>query len=314
MTRISVVIPTYNHARFIGRAVNSVRLQAMSDTEILVVDDGSTDDTYEQIRAIKHPVLYIRTTNRGPAAARNLGVQESTGRIILFLDADDALLDGALDAVRTHEERWPSTDLFSGGYLSVNQHGREKRRPLPRIGRNRERNFRSCVGGRLELQIGASAIRRKLFQHVRFPENLRNGEDVVFFAQALARYEARSIDLPLVAKFDHEDRLRNNTSRIVSDGMSVVESLFDSSGLPAELQKYRRVFAARQLLTLSRIHYLRKEYARAVARYHEAASLHPRSALRWTYLRKYARSLLRSWAKQRPCSNESMVYVDPRTL
>ncbi len=308
MTRISVVIPTYNHARFIGRAMNSVRIQAMDDTEILVVDDGSTDDTYEQIRTINHPVTYIRTTNRGPAAARNLGAQESTGRLILFLDADDALLDGALDAIRVHEERWPSTDLFCGGYLSVNQHGRKKRRTLPRIGLNRERNFTAFIGGKLELQIGASAFRRQLFQHIRFPENLRNGEDLVFFAKVLARHAARPINSHLVAKFDHEDRLRNNTARIVSDGMSVVESLFNSSELPAEFQKYRRMFAARQLLTLSRTHYLRREYAQAVSRYHEAVSLRPRSALHWTYLRKYARSLLRSWAKQRPCSNESMVY------
>lgn len=312
MTRLSVVIPTYNHARYIARAINSVLTQANEATEILVVDDGSTDDTPEQIRAIGHPITYLRTINQGPAAARNLGVQKSTGELVLFLDADDALQEGALESIRNCEARWPSADLYCGGYLSVDRQDRRKQRPLPRITSNKEHNFRACIRGKLELQIGATAVRRRVFSHVHFPEHLQNGEDVVFFAQALSKFESRLVDSHLVAKFDHAHRLRNDTKGILDGGTAAVEALFDSPALPTRLQKYRRVFAARQLLALSRTHYVRREFDQAVNRYHEALKQHPASVLRWSYLRKYVRSLLRSWAKQRPYRNESIDHIDAR--
>lgn len=314
MTRLSVVIPTFNHARYIARAVNSVLTQANEAIEILVVDDGSTDDTHEQIRAIAHPITYLRTTNQGPSAARNLGVQKCRGELVLFLDADDALLAGALESIRNSAARWPSADLFCGGYFSVDCQGRRKQRPLPKIETNKEHNFRACVRGKLELQIGATACRRRVFSHVHFPEHLQNGEDVVFFAQALIKFQSRLVDTHLVAKFDHAHRLRNDTKRILDGGITAVEALFDGPALPPRLQKYRRDFAARQLLALSRTHYVRREFDQAVDRYHEALKQHPASLFRWSYLRKYVRSLLRSRAKQRPYRTESIDYGDAWTF
>jgi len=87
---VSVVIPTYNYGRFIGEAIESALRQSYAPVEIIVVDDGSTDDTEPAVRGFEElGVRYIRQDNAGVCAARNRGVQESSGDLIAFLDADD---------------------------------------------------------------------------------------------------------------------------------------------------------------------------------------------------------------------------------
>lgn len=297
--RHSVVIPTYNQAQFIARALESVLRQADDQTEIVVVDDGSTDNTGKVVASVAGPISYVRTVNRGPAAARNRGVKESRGEFVLFLDSDDALLSDALDRLRLAQKRWPAADIFCGGYVSVTRSGRFKNRPLPRVHRLRERNFRDCISGRLEPQIGATAICRRLLQELPFAEQIRHGEDIVLFAQAFSRGQAQALDARIVAKFDHPSRLRYDTTHLVARGLDVVDELFNSQVIPADLMRYRDRFAARHLLTLARAHYQRKEFRQSVNCYHQATLFRPVSMLRWNHLRKYIRSLLHSAAEQR---------------
>lgn len=89
MQKISVIIPTYNYAKFIANAVESVLAQTYPIFEIIVVDDGSTDNTEEVIKQFGDQVKYIKQKNGGVCEARNTGVKKSTGDFIAFLDADD---------------------------------------------------------------------------------------------------------------------------------------------------------------------------------------------------------------------------------
>src|SRR5690349_12188340 len=93
---ISVVIVCYNQARYLRDAIESVLAQSYQGAEILLVDDGSTDQTSEIAREYPQ-VRYIRQNNRGLSAARNAGLHRSRGRYVVFLDADDRLLPNALD-------------------------------------------------------------------------------------------------------------------------------------------------------------------------------------------------------------------------
>lgn len=86
---LSVVIPTYNYGRFIGEALASVLDQSLVPSEIVVVDDGSTDNTADIVRGFGDRVRYIRQENKGVSEARNRGVAETSGALIAFLDADD---------------------------------------------------------------------------------------------------------------------------------------------------------------------------------------------------------------------------------
>lgn len=86
---VSVIIPTYNRATILPEAIDSVLAQTYSDIELIVVDDGSTDDTLTQLRRYENRVSVVTQRNAGPAAARNLGIMKCRGQLISFLDSDD---------------------------------------------------------------------------------------------------------------------------------------------------------------------------------------------------------------------------------
>ncbi|HZI14597.1 MAG TPA: glycosyltransferase family A protein [Myxococcus sp.] len=89
MPFFSIVIPTYNRARLLEATLASVFAQEETDFEVLVVDDGSTDDTLETLARYGERVRVLRQRNAGPGAARNLGIQEARGECVAFLDSDD---------------------------------------------------------------------------------------------------------------------------------------------------------------------------------------------------------------------------------
>ena len=97
MPAVSVVIVTYNKADTVGAAIESVLRQTFSDLEILVVDDGSTDDTARKVAAYGERVRYIRKMNGGTGSARNRGIQEARSRYVAFLDGDDLWLPRKLE-------------------------------------------------------------------------------------------------------------------------------------------------------------------------------------------------------------------------
>ncbi|MFN3650785.1 MAG: glycosyltransferase family 2 protein [Armatimonadota bacterium] len=89
MPRVSVVIPSYNYARFVSRAIDSVLAQTYRSLECIVVDDGSTDETPEVLAGYGDRIRTIRQRNQGLSAARNTGLRAATGELVAFLDADD---------------------------------------------------------------------------------------------------------------------------------------------------------------------------------------------------------------------------------
>ncbi len=114
--RVSIVIPTYNSARFIETAIKSVLAQTYKDYEVIVVDDGSSDNTNEVVKKFKSACTYLRQTNAGPSAARNYGTSQSSGDLIAFLDADDAWLPGKLEAQVGLLSQRPEVGLIETGY------------------------------------------------------------------------------------------------------------------------------------------------------------------------------------------------------
>jgi glycosyltransferase involved in cell wall biosynthesis len=87
--RVSVIIPTYNCGRFLPATLESVFGQSFKDFEIIVIDDGSTDDTEKVVEPYRDHIIYLSGTNKGAAAARNIGLKIARGDLITFLDADD---------------------------------------------------------------------------------------------------------------------------------------------------------------------------------------------------------------------------------
>ena len=101
MKTVSVIIPAYNAENFISKAIESVLSQTFQDFEILVIDDGSTDQTKEVVAQyvcqFSEKVQYYYQTNKGPAAARNFGIAKAGGDFVSFLDSDDVWFDHKLE-------------------------------------------------------------------------------------------------------------------------------------------------------------------------------------------------------------------------
>ncbi len=89
MPEVSVIIPTYNRAKFVTKAIDSVLAQTYKDYEIIVIDDGSTDNTQEVLEPYMDKITYMYQENAGVSAARNAGIRATTGQWIAFLDSDD---------------------------------------------------------------------------------------------------------------------------------------------------------------------------------------------------------------------------------
>lgn len=118
MPRVSVIIPCYNYAHLVGRAIRSVLEQTYTDFEIIVVDDGSTDNIPEVVAGFAGRVRYIRQPNQGPNGARNQGIRAASGEFIALLDPDDEWLPRKLERQMTIMDSQPTVGLvYANVYL-----------------------------------------------------------------------------------------------------------------------------------------------------------------------------------------------------
>jgi glycosyltransferase involved in cell wall biosynthesis len=123
MPRISVVIPTYQSCRTIAQAIDSVLCQTYQNFEIIVIDDGSTDETSEILKTYDRRIQYYYQKNCGPSAARNNGIRRSIGEYIAFLDADDAWLPTKIEKQIALFNRDESLGLVFSDSFIVNDRG-----------------------------------------------------------------------------------------------------------------------------------------------------------------------------------------------
>jgi len=117
---VSIIIPTYNRARLLPNAIRSVLEQSYGHIEIVVIDDGSTDDTRKVLEPFKDRILYLTSDHKGTAHARNVGMKAATGKYIAFLDSDDTYLPYKIELQVSFMEDHPEVGIvyteFSGSY------------------------------------------------------------------------------------------------------------------------------------------------------------------------------------------------------
>lgn len=133
MPHISVIIPTYNRAALIGESIQSVIDQTYTDWELIVVDDGSTDSTKEQVASYGPQVRYVFQANSGPCAARNHGLALAQGELLLFLDSDDLLLPHALQSLVETLDAHPGCAVAYGWYYWMGEDGCPRAIEMPPI-------------------------------------------------------------------------------------------------------------------------------------------------------------------------------------
>lgn len=177
---VSCIIPAYNAARFIGETLESVFAQSVAMSEVLVVDDGSTDDTIPIVQQYGDAVRVIRQQNAGPAAARNNGVRQSSGDFIAFLDADDLWKREKTEVQLARFDANPGlqvcfADLFNFRTNTVNgafRNGYAEVTDWPKV------PFSPCT----------LLARRSAFETIgEFDETLRRGEDTEWFVRMMMK-------------------------------------------------------------------------------------------------------------------------------
>jgi len=172
--KISVIIPVFNAEDFLEDALRSIFEQNYQNMEIIVVDDGSTDDTDVLLQKYGEEIHCIRQENRGPSAARNRGLQISTGELIAFLDADD---EWSKTKIKLQLSQMKSDDSLEIVVGKLRRFWTEKK--LDRT----ERHY--IDEGTKVLHLGASLFKREAFEKIGlFDENLLHGEDWDWFIRA----------------------------------------------------------------------------------------------------------------------------------
>ena len=207
---VSVVIPCYNQGRFLGEAIASADAQGSLVSEIVVVDDGSTDET--RAVATRDPsVRYLHQERRGLSAARNSGWHASSGDHIAFLDADDRLLPGAIEAGIEAFERWPRAAFAFGHYELMDEEGAV----LPTWRERRIADDQSFTSGDFELVLpdgrraGRSPQPRRVSDHytAMLRRNYISMHAAVLYGRAVLE-ETAGFDSRLSALEDYDLYLR----------------------------------------------------------------------------------------------------------
>jgi glycosyltransferase involved in cell wall biosynthesis len=127
---VSVIIPTFNQAAYLPEAIESVLAQDYPDLELIVVDDGSTDETPEVIASYRDQLTHIRQDNQGAAAALNAGLRVARGEMICWLSSDDAFLPGKIGRQVATLVAYPAAGLCSTGWETIDAEGHVLRRYL----------------------------------------------------------------------------------------------------------------------------------------------------------------------------------------
>jgi len=206
MNSVSVIIPSYNRAHTLGRAIDSVLAQTIAPLEIIVIDDGSSDNTAEFVQQHYPTIRYIRQDNQGVSAARNLGIKQAKGDWIALLDSDDEWLTNKLETQLALAEQDPSIPLIHSDEIWIRDGVRVNQ--MNKHGKAGGWIFQRCLP-LCAISPSASMIKRTLFDEVGlFDENLPACEDYDLWLKICSRYPVLYSEETLIKKYGgHEDQL-----------------------------------------------------------------------------------------------------------
>jgi glycosyltransferase involved in cell wall biosynthesis len=210
---VSVIIPTYNRRAMVREAIDSVLAQSAVVFELIVVDDGSSDGTAEDLARLGDSIRVERIANRGPAAARNRGVANACAPLIAFLDSDDLWAPSKLERQLAFMREKPGCAISQTSEIWIRNgrrvnHGMRHRK---RAGDFFAESLRTCL-----VSPSAVLMQKRLFDSVRgFDEDMSAAEDYDLWLRILVDHEVGLLDEPLVTRRGgHPDQLSSTTPAI----------------------------------------------------------------------------------------------------
>ena len=236
MLNISAIIPTYNNAAFIKDAVLSIQNQTVPPAEIIIVDDGSTDNTQYIVQQLDGNIQYIRQQNRGPSAARNAGIKAAKGDWIAFLDADDQWTTDKLEKQIKALQHSPELKLLAGDMSEIDidnqileasvlnkHHFLEKFKALD--GKPLPDAFIELLRKNF-IPTGTVLIKKDiLLEAGLFNDNIRYGEDLELWAKVASQHPVTCLPDVLMLRRQHGSNSTQSAEPLLIDLIKVMESL-----------------------------------------------------------------------------------------
>jgi glycosyltransferase involved in cell wall biosynthesis len=225
MCRVSVIIPTYNRAGLILETLGSVLAQTFDDYEILVVDDGSEDNTEKALADLKQRIIYRRIRHAGASAARNVGLAMARGEYIAFLDSDDLWNARFLEKMAGTLDAAASAGFVYCDYATFDEQSIVKAAHLPPEYKIHGDLFARLVESDF-ISTGALLIRQECLRQVSgFDPRLAIAHDWDLWLRLAQRYNAEYVDEPLVKIRIHSQALSRNAQVIYADNLQVLDKL-----------------------------------------------------------------------------------------
>lgn len=212
MAQVDIIIPLYNKEKTVARTIRSIREQVFTNWRLIVVDDGSTDGGAEIVRSFDDPrITLLRQENRGPGAARNVGLRAATADIVAFLDADDQwypwYLENAVNAIRNNPVSLVGSYYYEWPKQEDTTRYWQKRGVWPGVYRmGGEQSPQQIEAMVFFFHVGTTLVKRQTALHYGgfYEERCTAGEDTIFFARMVLNEPFRVIG-PAAVRHNRQD-------------------------------------------------------------------------------------------------------------
>lgn len=294
---VTIIVPTYNYGAYVERAVASCLAQTHPALDIVVIDDGSTDDTASVLHRFGERIRLFLQPHAGVSAARNRGLAEARGEFVSFLDADDWLTPDSVALRLAALQAHPDVDVvLTGAWES--RPGRERLRPgrLPRRDVCGTDLHEALLLRRLPLFLRTAMVRAPVAHACRFPEAITNGEDIAYLTKLLFRRHALLLAQRAYVVFRHPGSQRSNLALLRAQELALVSAIFDDPAYGGALAPLRTRFTSQRCLSLARRLFRAGDGPAGRAFYLQGLVAWPPALFRLGYLGKY----LRSWVRCQP--------------
>ncbi|MDT8316788.1 MAG: glycosyltransferase [bacterium] len=247
--RVSVIIPTYNRAGMIVECLESVLNQTYSDYEVIVVDDGSTDDTEELIGPYLNRIRYIKQENMGNAGARNSGIEATKGDIVAFNDSDDLWLPDKLERQVKYLDEHPDVGMVCGNGIffgSSKVEGKKVISDKRAITLEKDGVTLASIFMKSTLRTPTMVVRRKVIETVGgFDPDFKVCVDLDFAFRVLMKFKVAFMNEPLFKLRKHDGHVGGDNERRTLFNIKAIEKLLkeypEASALIGEKNINRRL-------------------------------------------------------------------------
>ncbi len=299
MNKVSVVLPTYNCARYVGAAVESVLQQTYKNYELIIVNDGSTDGTDQALAPYlcnSGNIRYIKQENKGHAGARNTGIRAAAGDFIAFIDSDDKWLPEKLqEQVQAFEED-PEVGLVHCNVYGFGEN-QEARVRGPQLTQEQLQEYSGYIFDNLYFRkiiitTTTVMIRKNCIDDVgMFDENMTRygSEDRELFLRILWKYKARYVNKPLAMYRNRSDSEGQNYERMIKGQEYVYEKITSLYGLP---QSAKRAVMSKMYQEWAREFYAKGCFADGLTNQVKAIKENPVDMNAYLALKRYVRFLI----------------------